>query len=201
MSISYIFSINFVKQRSSRYNIGVSKPEKLITDYQYELVEDHHSFGSGRYGLRVMLPKDISPAFPYLNAVLDDTIYDHENSILIGFSNKKRYAFRPHEIQLGMVADPLDVSGIIEEVVDLVNKVWKDRNNIKPSLTERKIPPVFEIYKMLPGTNCKECGCLTCLVFASDLRSGKVKPEVCVKLSDPEYKEARDKIYSIFTQD
>jgi ArsR family metal-binding transcriptional regulator len=176
-------------------------PDTLITDYQYELVEDHHSFGSGRYGLRVMLPKDISPAFPYLNSVLEDTIYDHENSILIGASNKKRYAFRPHEIQLGMVADPLDVSNIIEEVIGLVNKVWRDRDKIEPSYIERKIPPVFEIYKMLPGTNCKECGYPTCLAFAADLRSGKAKPEVCVKLSDPEYREARDKIYAIFTTD
>ena len=177
------------------------KPDTLITDYQHELIEDNHSFGSGRYGLRVTFPVDISPAFPYLNAALDDTIYDHENSILIGFSNRKRYAFRPHEIQLGMIADPSDVSNIIEEVVDLVNKVWKDRDNIEPNYTERKIPPVFEIYKMLPGTNCKECGYPTCLAFAADLRSGSVRPEACIKLSDPEYKEARDKIDSIFTLD
>jgi ArsR family metal-binding transcriptional regulator len=179
----------------------VSKPDLLITDYQHELIEDHHSFGSGRYGLRVMLPKDISPAFPYLNAVLDDTIYDHENSILIGFNNKKRYAFRPHEIQLGMVADPSDVSGIIGEVIELVNNVWNDRDNIEPSLTERKIPPVFEIYQMLPRTNCKECGYPTCLAFAADLRNGKTKPQVCIKLADPEHKDAKDKILSIFNQD
>jgi ArsR family metal-binding transcriptional regulator len=177
----------------------VSKPDNIITDYQHELIEDHHSFGSGRYGLRVMLPMDISPAFPYLNAVLDDTIYDHENSILIGFSNRKRYAFRPHEIQLGMVADPSDVSGIIKEVVDLVNRVWKDRKSIEPNLTERKIPPVFEIYQMLPRTNCKECGYPTCLAFAADLRNGKVTPEDCIKLSKPEFQESREKINSIFT--
>ena len=176
----------------------MSKPDILITDYQHELIEDHHSFGSGRYGLRVMLPKDISPAFPYLNAVLDDTIYDHENSILIGFSNKRRYAFRPHEIQLGMVADPSDVSGIIEEVTELVNKVWKDRDSIEPNLVERKIPPVFEIYQILPRTNCKECGYPTCLAFAADLRNGKVRPEVCVKLSEAEFQESREKINSIF---
>jgi ArsR family metal-binding transcriptional regulator len=177
----------------------VSQPEVLITDYQHELIEDHHSFGSGRYGLRMMLPMDISPAFPYLNAVLDDTIYDHENRILIGFSNRKRYAFRPHEIQLGMIADPSDVSVIIGEVVDLVNKVWKDRENIEPNLTERKIPPVFEIYQMLPRTNCKECGYPTCLAFAADLRSGKVTHEICVKLQEPEFKEAKEKICSLFT--
>ena len=64
------------------YNSEVSSPNKLITDYTFELVEDFHSFGSGRYGVKVILPADISPSFTYLNAVLDDTLYDHENSIL-----------------------------------------------------------------------------------------------------------------------
>lgn len=176
----------------------MSKSEVLITDYQHELVEDHHSFGSGRYGLRVTLPRDISPVFPYLNTILEDTVYDHENSILIGFNNRKRYAFRPHEIQLGMVADPTDVSSIIEEVVKLVNSVWKDRDTITPSFVERKIPPVFEIYRMLPGTNCKECGYLTCLAFAADLRAGKVEPDACTKLAEPQYEESRHRIVSLF---
>ena len=77
----------------------------LITDYQFELVEDHHNPGSGRYGVRISIPIDISASFPYLNAILDDSIYDHENGILIGASSGQRYAFRPHEIQCGMVMD------------------------------------------------------------------------------------------------
>jgi len=51
-------------------------PTNLITNYQFELVEDHHHPGSGKYSVRIMLPGDISEAFPYLNTVLDDTKYD-----------------------------------------------------------------------------------------------------------------------------
>lgn len=172
----------------------VSTPDILITDYQHELEEDHHSFGSGRYGLKVMLPVDISPVFPYLNAVLDDPVYDHENAILIGASNGKRYAFRPHEIRLGMVHDPLNVAPAIEEVIALVNKLWRERGSIEPRYAERKIPPVFELYRMLPGTNCKKCGCQTCLAFAADLRTGAATPEQCPGLSEPEYRENREKL-------
>ena len=102
---------------ASSYNIiGVSTLNKLITDYRFELIEDHHSPGSGRYGARVILPADISTSFPYLNAVLDDTLYDHENGILIGVSDQRRYAFRPHEIQLGRVTDPSKASSIVDEL-------------------------------------------------------------------------------------
>ena len=175
----------------------MTNQDALITTCQHELVEDHHSFGSGRYGLRLTLPKDISPVFPYLNSILSDTVYDHENSILIGFYNKRRYAFRPHEIQVGMIADPSDVPGRMEEVVNLINNTWENRNNIEPSLVERKVPPAFEIYKMLPRTNCKKCGYQTCLAFAADLRSGAVK-DACTCLSEPEYSETREKLIILF---
>jgi ArsR family metal-binding transcriptional regulator len=181
--------------------MSVSTENKLITDYQFELVEDHHNPGSGRYGVRVSLPTDISPSFPYLNAVLDDTIYDHENGILIGASKRRRYAFRPHEIHLGMVADPSKASSIVDEAIELVNRVWQERDSITPSYQERQLPPVYEIYKLLPGKNCKECGYPTCLAFAADLRTGAVLLDKCTLLLKPEYSDAREMIVALFSPD
>ena len=179
--------------------MSVSEKKKLITDYQYELTEDHHNPGSLRYGLRVSLPIDISPSFPYLNAVLKDTIYDHENRILIGFGNGRRYAFRPHEIQLGMVTEPSKATSIIDEVVELVNRVWQERDSITPSYREREFPPVYEIYKLLPRKNCKECGYPTCLAFAADLRSGAVSLDKCTLLLKPEYSNDRELVIALFS--
>ncbi len=181
------------------YNDGVSNPDRLITDYTFELLEDHHSPGSGRYGLRVILTADISPSFAYLNAVLDDTLYDHENGILIGASNRRRYAFRPHEIQVGMVADPSEASSIVDEVIELVNRVWRERERITPSLRERKLPAVFNIYKLLPGTNCRECGYPTCLACAADIRNGVISLDGCPLLSKPEYRQNRERIRALFS--
>jgi len=183
----------------SSYNMRVSAQSKLITDYRFELVEDHHHPGSGRYGVRVMLPADISASFPYLNAVLDDSIYDHENGILIGAGKGRRYAFRPHEIQLGMVADPSAAASIVDEAVELVNRVWQERDGITPSYRERQLPPVFEIYKLLPGKNCKECGYPTCLAFAADLRAGAVLLDECTLLAQPEYSNNREQISTLFS--
>jgi ArsR family metal-binding transcriptional regulator len=184
---------------ASSYNSDVSSPNKLITDYRFELVEDHHSPGSGRYGVRVILPADISPSFAYLNTVLDDTLYDHENSILIGTNNRRRYAFRPHEIQAGMVTDTSEASSIVDEVVELVNQVWKEREHITPSLRERKLPAIYDIYKLLPGTNCKECGYPTCLACAADIRNGVISLDGCPLLSKPEYQQNRERIRNLFS--
>lgn len=42
----------------------------------------------------------------------------------------------------------------------------------------------IQIFKLLPKTNCKECGIPTCLAFAMNLASGKAKLENCPYLSE-----------------
>ena len=170
--------------------------EKLITECEFELIEDHHSFGSGRYSGRVLLPADISPCFPYLNAVLTESRYDHENRILIGMSNGRRYAFRPHEIQLGGVPEPERAQEVVDEVVELVNRVWQERDGITPSTKERDLPTVFEIFQLLPRTNCRECGFVTCLACAAEIRGGK--RDACPCLARPEYAANREKLTRLF---
>lgn len=172
--------------------------EKLIADYRIELEEDHHSHGSGRYGVVIVLPDNISSVFPYLNSVLDDTIYDHENQVLIGLSNKRKYAFRPQEIRVGVTTDPSNAHHLAGEIVDLVNRVWGERDRIVPSTRKRKLPPVYDIFKSLPRTNCKQCGS-TCLAFAARLRSGEVRLEQCSLLSQPEYTGNREQISRLFS--
>lgn len=171
----------------------------LITDYHFELLEDHHHPGSGRYTVRVTVPDDISDVFPYLNTVLEDPWYDHANDILIGSKNSIRYAFRPHEIRVGVLADRSTVSDISKQAVDLVNQTWEKRDHIPPRLKERKLPAVYEIYKLLPQTNCGKCGHPTCLAFAAALRSGEAQLEQCPVLLDPEYESNLQKLHDLFS--
>jgi len=171
--------------------------DKLITKYEVELIEDHHSFGSGRYGARITFPDDISASFPYLNSVLEDSLYDHENSILIGITNKRRYAFRPHEIQLGAVADMSDAASAADFVIEFVNRTWRERDRITPSYRERDLPPIFDIFKLLPGANCRECGYPTCLACAADIRNGVISIEKCLLLFKPEYEHNLEQIRAL----
>ena len=48
----------------------------------------------------------------------------------------------------------------------------------------------IQIFKMLPQTNCKECGAATCLAFAMNLAAGKADLDSCPYVSD----EAREKL-------
>jgi ArsR family metal-binding transcriptional regulator len=173
--------------------------DRLITEYRFELVEDHHSFGSGLYMVRVVFPADISACFPYLNACLDDAVYDHENRILIGARDRRRYAFRPHEIQAGVVTEASEAPPLAETVVSLVNRVWEERSQITPTTRERQLPTVYAVYRLLPGNNCRECGYPTCLACAADIRNGVITLEGCPLLSKPEYAMNRERLQSLFS--
>lgn len=176
--------------------------EKLITAYRFELVEDHHSPGSGRYGVLITLPEDIGAVLPYLNSMLDDTWYDQANQVLIGSSNGCRYAFRPHEIQIGVIADASTASRSAGEVVDLVNRVWLERDRVVPSSRERKLPTIYALFRLLPRTLCeKQCGYPSCLAFAADLRTGAAALEQCPLLSTSPYADNRKQIIAIFSVD
>ena len=131
--------------------------------------------------------------------MLDDTLYDRVNCILIGVSNRRRYAFRPLEIELGIVKDPSEAAAVVDEVVRLVNRVWNEHERITPSFRERKLPAVYDIFKLLPKTNCKGCGYPTCLACAADMRNGIVSLERCLLLSKTEYAKNLDQIRELFS--
>ncbi len=57
---------------------------------------------------------------------------------------------------------------------------------------------LLDIYRLLPGTNCKECGLENCMSFASALLDRKKKPQDCKPLFENEkYKEKREKLLDI----
>ncbi len=169
----------------------------IITAYRYEISEAPCLPGSGRYGIRIAVPGDISEVFPYLNAVLEDTWYDRENQVLVGSDNGRRLAFRPDEIKVSGLNEATEAPELARAIVERVNQVWRERDKITPCYRERKVPPAIAIYQLLPKTNCKQCGYPTCLVFASELRHRPDLLDECPQLSD----EVRQQVARLFAAD
>jgi acetyl-CoA decarbonylase/synthase complex subunit gamma len=61
-----------------------------------------------------------------------------------------------------------------------------------------KISPL-QIYRLLPGTNCRECGETTCMAFASALIERKKTYEDCMPLKEEKYAEQREKLIELTT--
>ncbi|MEE8401033.1 MAG: acetyl-CoA decarbonylase/synthase complex subunit gamma [Candidatus Hydrothermarchaeaceae archaeon] len=61
-----------------------------------------------------------------------------------------------------------------------------------------KVSPM-EIYRLLPGTNCKECGDVTCMAFASSLIERNKKIGDCAPLFEDKFKENLKKLLEMMT--
>lgn len=63
-------------------------------------------------------------------------------------------------------------------------------------MPRQKISPI-DIYKLLPRTNCKECGVDNCMAFATKLVNREVTLEQCPPLMKPEFKDAYQKLWDL----
>ncbi len=60
----------------------------------------------------------------------------------------------------------------------------------------KELSPI-EVYKLLPGTNCKECGETNCMAFAAKLVNREATLHECPPLLEPKYKDAFDKLWAL----
>jgi len=77
---------------------------------------------------------------------------------------------------------------------EIVNETYANREHIKPTYTSRSIPRPLDIFKLLPGKNCKECGEATCMAFALKLVNDEVELNRCPLLSEKEFEASRLKL-------
>ena len=76
-------------------------------------------------------------------------------------------------------------------MVDLVNRTWERRAEITPDITIRQRPTPMAVFKLLPQTNCKQCGEPTCYTFALRLVTSQKKLGDCPLLGEEQYTEKR----------
>ena len=60
----------------------------------------------------------------------------------------------------------------------------------------KELSPI-EVYKLLPGTNCKECGETNCMAFAAKLVTREANLQLCLPLLEPDYQAAFDKLWAL----
>jgi ArsR family metal-binding transcriptional regulator len=109
-----------------------------------------------------------------------------------------KHAFRPREISVAPVGDREEARRLIDDVIDMVNAIWQRRGEIEPSLRRRCLPSPMEIYKLLPRTNCKQCGYPSCMAYAAHLREGEADLSQCPCLTADPYLENRKELLHLF---
>jgi ArsR family metal-binding transcriptional regulator len=163
----------------------------LIETYDLEVFTPPCDPGAERYAARARLSASISEVLPYLNATLRGAVFHPGANVLTWKKGGHNIAFHVHEIATSNVEDRAAAEKEIEGLVALVNRTWERRAEIIPNYETRQRPAPMAIFKLLPGTNCKQCGEPTCFNFALKLAASQKLLSDCPSLSDTQYANQR----------
>ena len=142
------------------------------------------------------LDQDISKVLPYLNAKLGGDQYLKDPPSLTFKNQGKLITLHPQMIAINALRDEAEADKILEWLKQEINEAWEKRDGIDPSFDTPEKPRILEILKLLPKTNCRECGQPTCMVFATHVAEGGRGLEDCPPLSE----EARVKLQEYLDQ-
>jgi ArsR family metal-binding transcriptional regulator len=139
----------------------------------------------------VEISDEIHEVFPYLNATLKGCIYNHPALTLTIKKDGKLFTLYAHHITLAKIEDEKEAKEILGWLKDLINETYGYRDRIEPNFSKGAELKALDIYKLLPGTNCKKCSELTCLAFAVKLVGQEISIEKCIPLFSDELKGKR----------
>ena len=172
----------------------------LIEKYDLEVFTPPCDPGAERYAARARLTTDISEIMPYLNATLRGAVYYPTVNALTWKKGGHNVAFHAYQIATSNVEDRDGAEKEIKGLVDLVNHTWERRAEITPDITTRQRPTSMAIFKLLPNTNCKQCGEPTCYTFALKLAISQKKLTDCLPMAEPHFADQRAGLEAILIE-
>jgi ArsR family metal-binding transcriptional regulator len=155
---------------------------RLIKDYTLELYTPPCDSESRSLASIAHLAVDITTVLPLLNARLPGAVYHRESQVVTWKKGRRHIAFHPMQIAMANVEDREDAGRELDEIVSIINETWARRDQITPDFASHQRPVPMTIYKLLPRTNCKQCGESTCFNFALKLIAKDRAPEACPAL-------------------
>jgi len=135
------------------------------------------------------LSDEIQEVFPYLNATIKGCIYNHPANTLTIKKDGRLLTLHFNHITLAKVEDEREAEEILQWLKHLINDTYLNRDQIEPNYSKGADLKALDIFKLLPGTNCKRCGELACLAFAVKLAAQNTEVTNCAPLFSEEFKE------------
>jgi DNA-binding CsgD family transcriptional regulator/ArsR family metal-binding transcriptional regulator len=150
------------------------------------------------WGAHFELETDIRTVFPYVNSVIPETRYHDQPEYIIFSFEGITCTLYPND----MVAAPFNgrdaASAFGRKLIRFLNDIYVRRHEIVPNHRRYRPVSVVEIYRLLPRTNCGDCGYPTCLSFAGALRQGRTAPDQCPGFAAPIHEYA---VYPVYDND
>ena len=166
----------------------------LLKDYSFETMLPECNPMAETINAIANLSEDIGQVLPYLAAVIKVCTYDEETKILTFRHDGKGVALYPCRITVTKLPDREEAKRVLDELKALINSTYENWHNIKPCYKKGGELKYLDVFRLLPGTNCRECGEPTCLAFATKLVQQEASISQCHPLFSGQFEERRRKL-------
>ncbi|MFW6147807.1 MAG: (Fe-S)-binding protein [Thermodesulfobacteriota bacterium] len=140
------------------------------------------------------LGEDISEVLPYLNAAIKGCSFNPEAPTLRFIREGKAITLHPRQITIAGLEDEAEARQVLDALKELINGAYERRDKIEPSYRRGDEIKVLDVFKLLPGTNCRQCDAPTCLTFPASLVQQEADLAQCSPLFSGEYEEKKQKL-------
>jgi len=138
---------------------------------------------------------DVSPLFPYINAVAERAELYNDPRMIRFVLDDCRCVLYPESGIVTPLYDRLQAELFLDRLLAFLTDTYLRKDEIAPNHKLFRRVSVIDILKLLPQTNCRECGFASCMAFAASLSLQETIPEQCPYLGLPMAEQA---IYPVY---
>lgn len=149
---------------------------------------------AGKMQFKAKFSRDIAEMFPYINAVLKNANYNKNSENLTFKRGITIITLFPEKLAVAKIINESEAYEIMDLIKNLVNDTYDKKEEVEPLYEMRQQPKVIDVYKNLPKSNCKKCGEVTCMAFASKLLQGQHSIKKCPAIYEENNKEMLEQV-------
>jgi DNA-binding CsgD family transcriptional regulator/ArsR family metal-binding transcriptional regulator len=136
-------------------------------------------------GAHFKFDNDVTRLFPYINATVKNAkFYDKPEYIQFTIEDIHCTLY-PKDVIAAPFIDQDQALKFVKRLIDFLNDLYVKKDSLEPNYKKFSPVSVFNIFKLLPQTNCKECGYATCMAFAAAISKSETTPDKCPDFADP----------------
>jgi len=149
-------------------------------------------------GAHFKLDNDVSLIFPYINATVQGArFYDNPDYVQFEIDDI-RCTLYTKDVMAVSFGNQDQALNFAKHLINFLNNLYSKKDSIKPNYKRYKSISVLDVFNLLPQTNCKKCGFLTCMAFAGALSQRQTTPDKCPDFTDP---ITENIVYPVFDKD
>jgi ArsR family metal-binding transcriptional regulator len=169
----------------------------LFEEYSLRVSRPGCSPTSTKLSATVELEDDIAELLPYINGLVDKALFYPDIPYLRFTRDGRTFILYPNEIGFGGLKDRAEGEEVLHSMFEFLRNTADHLDELEPCYDTPKLVKPLDVFRLLPGSNCGECGEATCMAFAAKASRGKLEPEACTALDKPQYSENRRKLFDL----